>query len=516
MSRVPLFLFIIIFTLGLSYGIHTQSFIIFAKLDVGATYDELATLGVVRFLPYILLPLLIGIVVNRTNNAYIIFVGVAMHAIPLFMASTAETILELIVYKFAIGAAHAFIYPPIHYIFNSDHKMRLKHISGMLMFFLLGLMVGPLIGTIIIDATTDNYRLLFQISAGVMSSSMIVAMLLRTQIPKTKSVPIDPASFKKILHFPAVIALVFFSTAVSAIIYVIYPGFLSDHGISASTILFLYFIYGACRVGVSLIAGHLYKWMSPILTASIALVTGGLAISLFGTDVVHFTISMCMMAFGIVAIPICLEVLLSRVKRSVADKMIGAYSSLGGSGWFAGPAIAGYVAHWYGPEAPYMLFSIIGIGMIGVAITIHKSLAIVETRHKKAVFANHELKNHFNIILLNIGLMNRALTKAKTYESIPYKIRHNYDTLNDVLTRTNTTLDGATDLMDSSLISDIRTLIDKIKSADPSIGVGKGYPDYDQINEKIDQCVSRLDDEAEVDIMLNVRSWIAAHRGKHD
>ena len=514
MSRVPLYLFLIVLTLGISYGIHAQSFIIFAKLDIGATYDDLAALGIAKFLPYVLIPLLIGILISRTNRAYIICVGVAMHAIPLFMASMAETILELIIYTFAVGASHAFIWPPTNSILNSDYKMRIKFVSGAVMFFLLGLMVGPLMGVVIVDTTDDDYRLLFQISAGVMSCSMIAAMLLRTRIPETKSVTMDPALFKKILRFPAAVALVFFTTAVSGILCVIYPAFLTDHGIGTSTILFLYFIYGACRVGATLIVSSLHKWMSPVLTLSIGMVTGGLALSVLGTDIIHFTISMCMMAFGIMVYPMCLDVILSRVQRSVSNKMIGAYASIVGLGWFAGPAVAGYVAFWYGPDAPYILFCIIGVGMIGVALTIHKSLATVEVRHKKAVSVNHELKNHFNIILLNIGLMNRALTKATTYEEIPHKIRHNYGTLNDVLTRTNTTLDEATDLMDSSLIEDIRLLVGKIKSTDPSSMVGKGYPDYDKINENIDKCVLRLDEEVEVDIMLNVRNWLAARGNK--
>ena len=514
MSRVPIFLFLIVLTLGISYGIHAQSFIIFAKLDIGATYDDLAALGIAKFLPYVLIPLLIGILMNKTNRAYIIFAGVAMHAIPLFMASMAETILELIMYKFAIGAAHAFIWPPTNSILNSDYRMRIKFVSGAVMFFLLGLVVGPLMGMVIVDATDNDYRLLFQISAGVMSCSMITAMLLRTQIPETKGITVDLASFKKILHFPAAVALVFFTTAISGILCVIYPAFLTDHDIGTSTILFLYFILGACRVGAMLLVNHLHKWLSPMLTLSIGMVTGGLAISMLGTDLIHFAIAMCMMAFGIMVYPICLDVILSRVKRSAANKMIGVYASIVGLGWFAGPAIAGYVAYWYGPDAPYMLFCIVGVGMIGVAVAIHKSLARVETRHKKAVSVNHNLKNHFNIILLNIGLMNRALAKTKTYESIPYKVRHNYHTLSDVLTRTNTTLDEATDLVDSSLVNDIRVLVDNIKSTDPSTGVGKGYPNYDQINGNIDKCVSRLDEEVEVDIMLNVRNWLAAHRHK--
>lgn len=496
---------------------HTQSFVIFAKLDIGATYDDLAALGIAKFMPYVLLPLLVGIIVNKTNRAYIIFAGVALHAIPLFMASMAETILELIIYKFAIGAAHALIWPPTNSILSSDHKTRTKFISGAVMFFLLGFMMGPLMGAVIIDITNEDYRLLLQISAGVMASSMIVAMLLRTQIPDARNVSVDPRLFRKILNFPAVIALVIFTTAVSGILAVIYPAFLSDHGISASTILFFYFMYGICRIVAVLLVSSLHRWLSFLLIMSVVMVTGGLAISIFGSDQIHFAVAICMMAFGIMVYPLCLDVILSRVQRSLANKMIGVYGSLVGLGWFIGPAVSGYIAHWYGPVAPYILFCIIGMGMTVVAITTHKSIAVVETRHKKAVAINHELKNDFNIILLNIGLMNKALAKADTYESIPYRIRHNFsakkpehNTLNNALMRADTTSDEAADLMDLSLIKNIHALVEKIRSTDPSSGVGKGYPDYDHINDTMDKCISGLDEEVDVDIMLNFRNWLAA------
>ena len=498
----------IVMTLGISYGMHTYALTTFVKTDIGAAYDDIAAVGIAKFLPYVLIPLIIGILLNKIRSGYIIIVGVALHAIPLFMISVAETIAEIILYQFAIGAAHAFIWPPVNSVFSTNSETRIKNIARASMFFLLGLTIGPLMGGVIMDATDENYRLLFQLSAVVMSSSTILVVLLHARLPNVKLAPIDPRAFGKILHFPVVVALVFFTTAVSGILFVIYPAYLVDNGISASTMLFLFFIYGAVRVAVTWLVNFLHRWMMPILTLCIVMTTCGLAISVVATSSTQFIIAMCMMGFAIVAYPVCLEIVLSRTKRSIANKMVGAYASLVGFGWFVGPAIAGYTAHWFGPAAPYLLFCIIGVGMTIAAITLRKALAVVEARHETTKIVNQSLKNHFNVMLLSIGLMDRVLARAKTYEDIPPKVKAQYDQLYRTIKDANKDLSVAVDLMDEASVEEMRDVIHKIEHTDPTTGVGKGYPAYDEVKENMASCVKHLNEAMDVDVVSDVRNWL--------
>ena len=501
----------IVMTLGISYGMHTYALTTFVKTDIGAAYDDIAVVGISKFLPIVMIPLFIGILLNRIKSGYIIIAGVALHAIPLFMISVAETIAEIILYQFAIGAAHAFIWPPVNSVFSTNSETRMKNIARATMFFLLGWMIGPLVGMGIMDATDENYRLLFQLSAAVMASSTILVVLLHAGLPRVKLAPIDPKSFGKILHFPVVVALVLFTTAVSGIFFVIYPAFLADNGISASAMLFLYFIFGGVRVAITWLVNFLHRWMMPILTVCIVMTTVGLAISLFATSFVQFVVVMCMVGLGIVAYPICLEIILSRTKRSIANKMVGAYASLVGLGWFVGPAIAGYTAHWFGPDAPYLLFCIVGVGMSIAAVTLRKALAVVEARHEATKNVNQLLKNHFNVMLLSIGLMDRALAKTKTYEDIASKIRAQYDQLDRTIEEMNKDLSVAVELMDAEPMEEIRRVIHKIEHTDPAAGAGKGYPAYDDIKESIASCVEYLNEAMNVDVVSDVRNWLHAH-----
>ena len=511
-KQIAILLFGIVLTLGISYGMHANTIAIFAKSDMGATYDDLASIGLAKFVPYVLIPFFIGVILSRANNAYIIIAGVAMHAIPLFMISTAETIVEIILYQFAVGAAHAFIWPPTNSIFSGQPKTRVKNITRAVMFFLVGMMIGPLVGAAILETTENDYRLLFQVSAIVMATSTVLVVLLRTRLsPPKKSAPLDLKSFGTILHFPVVVALVLFTTAISGILIVIYPAFLTDKGIEVSAILLLYFAYGVGRVGSMLLVGHLNKWLGHVLTLCIALTTAGLAVSLFGTSFGHFAIALVLLSFGILAYPICLEMILARTRRSLANKMVGAYAALVGLGWFLGPLIAGFTAHRFGEDAPYWIFLAAGVVLTGAAATLHKSLAAVESRYKQAVDANHSLKHDFSIILMNAGLMNMELAKAKVYEDVLPAIRRQYGDLAKIFVKVEDTLVRTSNMADPTLADDIRSLVSRIKDVDVASGVGRGYPGYGEIKEGIDDCIERLDEAVTVDVMLDIRHWVSNH-----
>ena len=509
--RIAIMLFVIILTLGISYGMHVHTLSIFAKTDLNATYDDIAAIGIAKFLPYVLVPLFIGVLLSKMNNGYILAAGILMHAIPLFLVSTSATILEIVLYQFAIGAAHAFMVPPINAIFSTEPKTRVKHIARSVVFFLVGLMVGPLMGMGILEATGENYRLLFQIAAAVMTSSMVLAILLRTRLPDVNQAPADIKSFGMIFHFPVVVAMVLFTTMVSGVLFVVYPVFLTDHGMDAAAVSLLYFIHGACKVGSMMFVNNVHRWLTPFLTVCVGLTAAGLVVSLFGTSVVHFAVAIAMMSFSVTAYPICLEVILARTRRNIANKMVGAFASLVGIGWFLGPAIAGYVAHRFGEDAPYWIFLAMGICMTVAAATMHKTLVMVEARYKQSVEANQLLRHDFNTILMSAGLMNKVLAKAETYDAVPSALKKQYGNLDRIFVKIEETLSKTDNMADPALADDIRSLVSKIKSVDLAAGVGHGYPDYDKVKEDINECVHRLDEAVTVDIMLDMRHWMSDH-----
>ena len=378
MEKVAIFLFVIVMILGISYGMHAHTLSLFSKNEIGATYAELGSIGIVKFLPYVVIPIFIGILLDRINNGYLLMVGIGMHAIPLYMISTANTVEEIIAYHFVIGAAHAFIWPPTESILSSNPRKRAKYISRFIMFFMIGITIGPLLGMTILELTDENYRLLFQLAAGVMSVGIVSALVVRARAPRVRHGALDLKSFGKILRFPVVVAIVLFSTVIFGMLLTIFPAFLNDRGLDASIVLLLYFIYGIIRVGTMATVIRLHKWTTPTLVICTMLITVGMVLAIFGTNFFDFVVVMLLFGVGISIIyPIGLEVILARTERRIASKMIGAYGSVIGAGWVLGPILGGFLTFGFGAVAPYWLFGIWGVAMCGMAVALHNKLDVV-------------------------------------------------------------------------------------------------------------------------------------------
>lgn len=125
-----------------------------------------------------------------------------------------------------------------------------------------------------------------------------------------------------------------------------------------------------------------------------------------------------------------------------------------------------------------------------------------ELRARRTIYVVHALKDHFGTLLLSLGIMNRALQKAKSYEDVQVSIRERYRIVPISVQRAYDILSIAADLLDPMLTEDIRNILQKIETIDPATGVGKGFPNYDLIKEGIRQCTGGLNESMDNDPIL--------------
>lgn len=381
MKRLVAMLFAMALLLGLSYGMHGPVLPVFAKNEVGASYAELGIIGMVNFLPYMVIPIFVGILLERINNGYLLAAGVLLNAISLYLTSVASTVEEIIVYRGMVGVAHAFIWPPSESILSGDDHTRVKYISWFTMFFVIGFMVGPLVGSVVLDAVGSDYRTLFQITAFVMAAAMAASLMTSAKAPRRGYGGLNLRSFGMIAKFPVVVTLLLFSTAAFGLILTIYPAFLNDRGMDDYAILLLFFIFGITRVGALLMAGFLSRHAVKTFVASTVMVAIGMGVSAAGTGFVEFAVALLLLGFGFsISYPLALEVILSGTKKSTSGRMIGAYESIFGIGWAVGPTISGYLTQAAGTASPYWLFCGLGIAVSALAILYRKRLELVSSR----------------------------------------------------------------------------------------------------------------------------------------
>jgi MFS family permease len=363
--------------IGISYGLHGPILPIFAKNVIGASYSELGLIGLANFIPYMFIPVFVGILLDKFNNGYLLAIGAAVNSASIYLLSIAHSVPEIMGFRIMTGVAHAFFWPPCESIISkeSTEKNRVRNISWFTMFFVLGFMIGPLLGTVFLEELDLTYRILFQVTAFILATSIVSALLVSRRSIKVHHERFSLASLKEMKRFPEVIILLIFCTSSFGIILSIYPAFLDDNGMSDTDILLLYFAFGVSRVVSLALAGRFSRRTSQTLIAATIAVSMGLALSAVSDSIIVFGVALVLMGFGFsIFFPLTLEIILSKTRKGISGKMIGAYETVFGIGWAVGPTIGGPITQSFGAQAPYLVFFVVGIGVTILAIISRKKL----------------------------------------------------------------------------------------------------------------------------------------------
>ncbi len=377
MNKVLVLVNIIGLIIGISYGLHGPILPIFAKNIIGASYSELGFIGLANFIPYMFIPIFVGILLDKFNNGYLLAIGATINSVSIYLLSIAQSVPEIMGFRIMTGIAHAFFWPPCQAIISnqSNEQTRVRNISWFTMFFVMGFMIGPLLGTVFLEGLDITYRILFQITGFILASAIIFALLISRKSITNHQERFSLSSIKELKKFPEVIILLIFCTSSFGIIISIYPAFLDDHGMTDRDILLVYFAFGISRVISLALAGRFSRKTSQTLIVATGAISIGLAISAISSSIIMFAIAMVCMGFGFsIFFPLTLEIILSRTSKAISGKIIGAYETVFGVGWAIGPTLGGPIAQSFGKQTPYLVFFIIGIAVMILAIKCRKKL----------------------------------------------------------------------------------------------------------------------------------------------
>ena len=179
MNRAVLLVAICAAIVGVSYGMHSPIVPVFARDQLAADYSQVGLIGTVNYLPYMFAPFFVGMLLDRFNKSYMLVSGMLLNVFSIFMLSTVHSVPELMLYRIIAGVAHALFWPSAEVLIstNSSPDRRVKSISTFIAAWILGFMVGPLVGKLGLDAF--DYIMLFQLAAIVMTAGIVPSVLLR-------------------------------------------------------------------------------------------------------------------------------------------------------------------------------------------------------------------------------------------------------------------------------------------------------------------------------------------------
>ena len=364
---------------GLSYGMHNPIVPVFAKEAIGASYFELGIIGLTNFLPYMFIPLVVGILLDRFNNGLLLSAGIAINTASIYLLSISQSVPEVAAFRAMTGLAHAFFWPPCERIIAhvETPERRVKSIARFMGFFVGGLMIGPLIGTFLLENLDVTYRILFQYATYTIAVAIIASLLLTKYGKTTQNATLSIGSVKQMAQFPLIIMILIFCSASFGTFLTIYPAFMNDRSISESGIELLFFIFGISRLVTLVFIGPLEKRIFYSLVATILSIAFGMLVAFYSFTFEGFTIAMLILGFGYtIYFPLTFEIIMRKVQKKFSGGLIGAYEATFGIGWAVGPLFAGIVSHFLGTDAPYFAFFVIGIAITGIILAKKRKLKV--------------------------------------------------------------------------------------------------------------------------------------------
>ncbi|HXW01915.1 MAG TPA: MFS transporter, partial [Candidatus Nitrosotenuis sp.] len=99
MNKTIVLINIVGLIIGISYGLHNPIVPIFAKNEIGASYAELGLIGLANFVPYMFIPVFVGILLGRFNNGHLLSLGVVINATSIFLLSVSKSVPEIMVLR---------------------------------------------------------------------------------------------------------------------------------------------------------------------------------------------------------------------------------------------------------------------------------------------------------------------------------------------------------------------------------------------------------------------------------
>lgn len=370
-SRAVLLVAICAAIVGVSYGMHSPIVPVFARDQLAADYSQVGLIGTINYLPYMFAPFFFGMLLDRLNKSYMLVSGVLLNMFSIFMLSTVQSVPEIMLYRTLAGVAHALFWPSAEVIVstNTAPDRRVKSISTFIAAWILGFMVGPLIGKLILDVF--NYIMLFQLAAAIMAAGMVPSMLLRRYgwpaVQKDLEVRAGTVQImREVAARPTLSSVILYYAITFGVVLAVLPAYMYEASLTSQDIEVLFFLFGISRFATLMFVPRISVYGVLALALAVLATAIAMLLAFVFTSFLSFAIAIALVGL---ATSIFYPVTFSLVTRDTPSGQIGAklgiYNALFGSGWTAGPIVAGLSSDAFGSGSPYFAFFVAGSILAG-------------------------------------------------------------------------------------------------------------------------------------------------------
>jgi DHA1 family multidrug resistance protein-like MFS transporter/DHA1 family quinolone resistance protein-like MFS transporter len=316
-------------------------------------------------------PFFVGMLLDRLNKSYMLVSGMLLNVFSIFMLSTVQSVPEIMLFRTLAGVAHALFWPSAEVLIstNSPPDRRVKSISSFIAAWILGFMTGPLIGKLVLDVF--DYTVLFQIAAGVMAAGILPSLLLRRYgWPAAQKDLEVGAGTKQILREvavrPTLSSVILYYALTFGVVLAVLPAYMNEASLTSQDIEVLFFMFGISRFATLMFVPRISRHGILALGLAVSATAIAMLLAFAFTSFLSFAVAIALVGL---ATSIFYPVTFSLVTRDVPSGQIGAklgiYNALFGTGWTAGPIVAGLSSDAFGSASPYFAFFIAGSILVG-------------------------------------------------------------------------------------------------------------------------------------------------------
>jgi MFS family permease len=378
MNRAVLLVAICAAIVGISYGMHSPIVPVFARDQLAADYSQVGIIGTVNFLPYMFAPFFVGMLLDRLNKSYMLVSGMLLNVFSIFMLATVQSVPEIMLYRMLTGVAHALFWPSAEVLIstNTAPDRRVKSISTFIAAWILGFMIGPLIGKLVLDFF--DYIVLFQLAAIVMAAGIVPSVLLHRfgwpAVQKDLEVRAGTAQIvREVAERPKLGSVILYYAVTFGVVLSVYPAYMNEASLTGQDVEILFFVFGISRFATLMFVPKISGRGMLALALAVTATAIAMLISFLFTSIVSFAIAIALVGL---ATSIFYPVTFSLVTRDTPSGQIGAklgvYNTLFGAGWTAGPIVAGFSSDAFGSGSPYFAFFIAGSILAGSIALVRK------------------------------------------------------------------------------------------------------------------------------------------------
>ncbi|MEM2214133.1 MAG: MFS transporter [Candidatus Nezhaarchaeales archaeon] len=350
-----------------SMGIANPIVPLYAK-KLGATYTDLGLIGIAWSAPYCIFPVLAGMWSNKVGRLRLFLVGILMSTIVPLLLLASSSPLHIALLRLFHGIGLSFLWAPGEALISdvTRKEERARFLGFFSASWAAGYFLGPLLGALIVEQA--GYEGVFWLSFLVGVTSPFTLLLAGGDVKPRYVVKrgISQLVRKAVVEGLPLYVVAITSSMVIAIIYSIYPAYLSKLTFSDAEISTMMSIIAATRaLGFwSISLPSRLKEREVIIIGLSSQVIASFLVA-YSQDYVLVALSMAIMgyAIGLQMPPVTSAT--SRILEGEVGLPIGIMEAMFGVGWVIGPGVGGILADLASWDlAPYLFMSFVSLASL--------------------------------------------------------------------------------------------------------------------------------------------------------